>query len=231
MKRLALAFSFAVFICSHATLAQDNGRPDSPSAHNGNAQVCASLRGATPGLHGLCQAYCARRDQSGVDMNDIASVRAAAPSVTLLERYNAIKTESDPVMPCFADAGDDGESDLPDDPPVPTSCACWTSDQIQLIDGILDAPRGMTPEVQCTLNDSDQGIYEAQVLEGYGLGTANESVVGSAFAYFDPLDISVQGCMFQSPTEGILNFTLEHRVEAQYCIQTIVDQCATVNSP
>ena len=198
---------------------------------------CASLRYATPGLRGLCESYCKRHDQSHVNLNDIASVRAAAPSVRLLERYNAIRRRNDPAMPCFADGDEPGDTDLPDnlpddlpdEPPVVTACACWTSEQVQVIDGLLDVVRGKTSSAHCTINDSDLGVYEAQIYEGYDLGTANEIKVNSAFAYFDLSDSSVQGCMLESPSDGILNFTLEHRAEARYCLQTIVDQCATIN--
>lgn len=218
--------AFACFIVAILfSGAADAQRHHHASAHSSHSGVCASLRYATPGLFGLCRAYCAPRNQSHVHMSDIASVRAAAPSVKLLERYNAIRSDGDPDMPCFADAGDES---LPDEPPAPVSCACWTAEQVQLIDGLLEPARGMTPGAHCTLNDSDLGIYEAQVYEGYNVGTASETVVSSAFAYFDLNDTSVQGCMLQTPTGGIQNFTLLDRAEAQYCIQTIVDQCEQI---
>lgn len=220
-----VCFFIVANLLPYAANAQ-GGRGAPTTANNSGPSVCASLRGGTAGLFGLCQAYCAPRDQSSVDMNDIASVRAAAPSVKLLERYNALKTEDDPGMPCFAEAGSDVP---PDEIPAPTSCACWTSEQVGLIDGFLDPVRDMTPGASCVLNDSDLGIYEAQIYEGYNVGTTNETVVNSAFAYFDLDDASSQGCMSDSPSNGILNFTLEDRAEAQYCIQTIVEQCDLIS--
>lgn len=238
---------------------------------------CAELRNATPGLYGLCVSFCKKRDQSKVDMNDIRSVRAAAPSLNLLERYNALKTASDPGMPCMAESGDfhsdddsssedDGsfdddsssEDDSSDDdsseasggtvsggdtggggtgdngggtdtPPVPVSCGCWTADQVADIDGNLAAPRGMTPEVRCTLNESAAGVYEAQVVEGYNLDSVSPTTVSSAFAYVNADGSGgPQGCMFDSPSTGILNFPLTDRAEGEACIQMIVDHCAAI---
>lgn len=229
MRSSAIVIFFAALFLSFAAGAGPGNPGPSFSPGNSESSVCAVLRGATPSLRGLCEAYCAQRDQSGVDMNDIASVRAAAPDLKLLERYNARKGPDDPEMPCFAEPS---ESNLPpagDEKPAPTSCACWSPEQIAVIDGLLDTVRGKSASVQCTLNDSDQGVYQAQVVEGYDLGTDSEIVVNSAFAYFELSDATTQGCMFQSPSTGIINYTLEDRAEGQYCIQNIVDQCATVN--
>ncbi len=226
MRMSVTAIFVILTLFTHAAEAQRGNGKSEAAVRGTPVGTCDSLRGGTPGLHGLCVAYCVARDQSNVDMNDIASVRAAAPSVKLLERYNSMKREADPEMPCFADAGG---SEVPDELPEPTSCACWTSEQLSLIDGVLDPVRGKVSAAHCTLNASDSGIYEAQVYEGYDVGTAEETVVNSAFAYYDPEDDSVQGCMSQSPTGGFLNFTLQHRAEAQYCIQTIAAQCDAID--
>ncbi|MDX1518311.1 MAG: hypothetical protein R3288_15800 [Woeseiaceae bacterium] len=226
-------------------------------------------------------------------MNDIRTVRAAAPSVQLLRKYNALKTENDPSMPCMTDytsAGDDGSSDdhssydddsssddhssYDDDsssedgssdddsssedsggsvgtsdggttagdngggttggdtgggepPPVPVSCGCWTPEQIAEIDGILAASRAGPAGAKCTLNENAGGVYAAQVFEGYNVDALDPVTVQSAYAYVDENGgASPQGCMFQSPGTGILNFPLTDRAEGEACIQMIVDHCA-----
>ena len=180
--------------------------------------ACSSLKGR---LHGLCVAYCAPRNQSNVDMNDIASVRAAAPDLKLLERYNELKTESDPPMLCLADV-----PDIEPPSPAPTSCSCWSEEELHAIDGLIGSVERGTPEFRCTANESDEGVYEIQALEGYNLDMSTEKVVSSAFAYFDPDDLATQGCMFQSQFGELRNFPLQHRAEAEFCIQQVSAQCA-----
>lgn len=169
-------------------------------------------------------------------MNDISSVRAAAPSLDLLRKYNERKTSSDPDMPCMSD-GDDGDNEVlnvridggSDSPPTVSSCGCWSSEELQQIDGALALVRGMTPDAQCTANSNDVETFEAQVFEGYDVDSAEPVVVTSAFAYVSPDGSdAAQGCMFQSPTTGIRNFPLEERADAESCIQMILNQCTAI---
>lgn len=222
---LLLSIVFFVVVPANA-----NPRDDQSAAHAKSDQVsaCADLRGGTKGLYGLCVAFCAQRDQSNVNMNDIQSVRSAAPNLELLTAYNDRKTESDPDMPCMID--DDGDSDDGGEPPPPvTSCGCWSDDELLAIDGVLDPIPGMAPDAICTSNQNENGIYEAQIYEGYNLGADLELVGTSAFAYASPDGSdTAQGCMFRSPTAGDRNFPLERRAEAEYCMQAIVAQCAAI---
>ncbi len=75
--------------------------------------VCDTLIGATPGLYGLCVAYCEAHDADLLSELDV-------PNRRILENYNQKKTESDPPMPCV-------QSD-PDEPPV--ICPCWSADEL-----------------------------------------------------------------------------------------------------
>ncbi len=78
-----------------------------------HATGCADLRkNASKGLYGHCVAFCSSRDQSNVDLNDIASVKAAAPDIATLRRYNALMRPGDPGMPCMRN-GDSGNGDPP----------------------------------------------------------------------------------------------------------------------
>ena len=80
---------------------------------------CDVLIGATPGLYGLCVAYCEAHDAhilspggNPADLN--------VPNRRILENYNRKKTETDPPMPCVQQ--------------VPQgSCPCWTAGQLSMV--------------------------------------------------------------------------------------------------
>lgn len=76
--------------------------------------ICDPLRGATPGLYGLCVAYCEAHDADMIspsgDPNELNT-----PNQRILDNYNRKKKEADPPMPCVA----------------VESCPCWTSAELQ----------------------------------------------------------------------------------------------------
>lgn len=82
--------------------------------------VCDALQGATPGLYGLCVAYCEAHDAHLLSNNDAAD-ELDTPSRKILEAYNNLKAEADPAMPCVQPAG----------------CPCWTE---QLLETVLLPP-------------------------------------------------------------------------------------------
>ena len=73
-----------------------------------NEGVCDSLQGGTPGLYGLCVAYCEAQDLDSVN-ND------KKPNVKILENYNKKKQAGDPDMPC-----------------VQTPCPCFDSTDLAM---------------------------------------------------------------------------------------------------
>jgi|GEM_PF-6576976 len=79
-----------------------SGTPDGMTPANEN--VCNALQSATPGLYGLCVAYCEAQDLDTVDKNP--------PSEKILANYRKKMQSGDPDMPCVA---------------IP--CPCWTSAQ------------------------------------------------------------------------------------------------------
>lgn len=62
--------------------------------------VCDDLKGSTPGLYGLCVAYCEATDseQDLTSEDKIASL--ATPSSKILNNYNKKRKDGDPQMPC-----------------------------------------------------------------------------------------------------------------------------------
>jgi hypothetical protein len=75
--------------------------------------ICDLLKTATPGLYGLCVAYCEAHD-SHLLSPDGDPDALDVPSLKILENYNRKRQETDPPMPC-----------VQDDP-----CPCWTEEQL-----------------------------------------------------------------------------------------------------
>ena len=65
-----------------------------------NEGVCDSLQGATPGLFGLCNAYCEAQDLDTFDKNP--------PNDRILANYRKKMKAGDPDMPC-----------------IQVPCPCW----------------------------------------------------------------------------------------------------------
>ena len=78
--------------------------------------VCDALQSATPGLYGLCVAYCEANDAHLLSPTGAAD-QLDTPSRRLLETYNKLKTDADPAMPCVQ----------------PEGCPCWTEQQLETV--------------------------------------------------------------------------------------------------
>jgi hypothetical protein len=81
-----------------------------------NEGVCDVLQGHTPGLYGLCVAFCEAQDYADISMpiteEELLALKAAMPSGKILDNYNKRKKETDPPMPCIK---------------VEEPCPCWDS--------------------------------------------------------------------------------------------------------
>ena len=78
-----------------------------------NEGVCDDLRYATPGLYGLCVAFCEAQDCEP-DMNAADPFELCRPSSPkLLEIYNKRKRPDDPDMPCIQEP-----------------CPCWSAEEL-----------------------------------------------------------------------------------------------------
>jgi len=82
--------------------------------------VCDELIGATPGLYGLCVAYCEAQDCDAEAAHSGQCTRTP-PSEPVLRNYNRKMQPGDPSMPCLAP---------PTSPGVPAACPCWTEEEI-----------------------------------------------------------------------------------------------------
>ena len=133
MKKLfttLLSFVAVAIIMSPSALAQtpDGETPASES-------VCDVLLKGTPGLFGLCVAYCEAQDADiTVFSRDILN---RASHQRLLDNYNKKKREGDPDMPCLRMA-----------------CPCWNADDIDAIESGKGA--------SCFYSQSGEGNAEYQ---------------------------------------------------------------------
>lgn len=96
-----------------------------------NEGVCDVLQtpGVTPGLYGLCVAYCEAQDLDSFDKEP--------PNTKILGNYNKRKQDSDPAMPC-----------------VKTPCPCWSGEEMGSItdDGAASACNNFSNRLQIINN-------------------------------------------------------------------------------
>lgn len=82
--------------------------------------VCDSLKDGTPGLYGLCVAFCEAQD-----LGDPAKAEEKQSAFALLTAYERRRAPDDPEMPCLADQ----PRQLP--PPPQAECPCWTVETLR----------------------------------------------------------------------------------------------------
>ncbi len=106
MNALRSIFS-ALALCLITGMAiNDSAMASTPDGETpANEGVCDPLRGGTPGLYGLCVAYCEAQDLNSFDKEP--------PRTKILENYNKKKQAGDPDMPC-----------------IQVPCPCWTDEEL-----------------------------------------------------------------------------------------------------
>jgi hypothetical protein len=75
--------------------------------------VCDVLQSGTPGLYGLCIAYCEAQDLNHYHFDDLENSKKYAPHRRILENYRKKMQPGDMDMPCLA-----------------TPCPCWDEDEL-----------------------------------------------------------------------------------------------------
>lgn len=91
-----------------------------------NEGVCDELQGATPGLYGLCVAYCEAQDLDSVNGGKM-------PNEKILANYRKKMRDGDPDMPC-----------------VQAPCPCWTAGELASMtaDGLVTACTQTTNSIE-----------------------------------------------------------------------------------
>jgi hypothetical protein len=162
--------------------------------------VCDPLNedGVTPGLYGLCLAFCEAQDLASEDYpisdEELAILMGNAPSGSILNTYNTIKKEADPDMPCIV---------------VDSTCPCWTEGELAAIDGMIPDANGFLDCEQQT--NPDTGIVDAaSTAEVEILNTdpprQRLSILATATNTINPEEGNIQRCIYRnnqvSPTES-----------------------------
>ena len=106
IKVTLIAITFALFGGGTATAQTPDG--ETPA----NEGVCDELMGLTPGLYGLCVAYCEAQDLNLIDLNDLDAFKQI-PNRKILKNYRKKMKPGDPDMPC-----------------VKSPCPCWTQQEV-----------------------------------------------------------------------------------------------------
>lgn len=103
-----------------------------------NEGACDSLQGSTPGLYGLCVAYCEAQDLDSFDKNP--------PSDKILANYRKKMRAGDPDMPC-----------------IQVPCPCWSDAELSSItaDATAAACPRSTDKVQIIDNAPKTKFAEA----------------------------------------------------------------------
>jgi hypothetical protein len=78
--------------------------------------ICDPLIDATPGLYGLCVAFCEAQD---CDEESFVSGQCKPPNPVILNNYDRKKQPEDPEMPCL---------------PMATPCPCFTDDDLRALE-------------------------------------------------------------------------------------------------
>jgi hypothetical protein len=180
------------------TVAFANGTPDGETPANEN--VCDEVFFATPGLYGLCVAFCEAQDCEATIDPATGEVEFEANCKTssskILANYNRRKSSADPTMPCVNETANE--------------CPCWTEDEL---DSIAD-------DTTFACGPVSEGF--AQML-GSDLGTGSLDRV-AANAGNGPGD---GDCFYQEQTPSIISRLMDITdEEVEVCRQSVLTECA-----
>jgi len=116
MRTLFLSL-VVLLLCGPAVYGQGTPDGDTPA----NEGVCDVLINATPGLYGLCIAFCEAQDcEYNLDAEDpFENCRPSNPRI--LEVYNRKKQATDPDMPCIQEP-----------------CPCWSQEELEALPFLSD---------------------------------------------------------------------------------------------
>lgn len=153
--------------------------------------VCEPLMEATPGLYGLCVAYCEAHDADLFSPQGDPS-ELKMPDQRILNNYNRKKKESDPPMPCVLDeSGDDPLEE----------CPCWTAIQ-------LDQMMPPTAYFDYNLPNACNASSSSSVLENYENGDDGR-VFQLAIYAFEGCAVSNDSGVPGGPPSGFAGLTSE----------------------
>ncbi len=118
VRLILIAVTFALIASVPATAQTPDG--ETPAVET----ICDELIGYTPGLYGLCVAYCEAHDAHML-LPSGNPAELDVPNRMILEIYNKKMTPDDPPMPCLK------PDESPDEPQV--ICPCWSADELSTV--------------------------------------------------------------------------------------------------
>jgi hypothetical protein len=153
---ICLSLSIATSLVLFGAMPAVASTPDGETPHE--ESICDDLHDATPGLYGLCVAYCEAQD---CDFEDAVSGQCAAPNPKLLDIYERKRADEDPAMPCVLSEDENlcpcfGSEDL-------SALELVSCDEIDFgfaLDTVLsDEPRGSGVMVEVVYDGTGRCMY------------------------------------------------------------------------
>jgi hypothetical protein len=193
---------------AHATGSNAQFRGQSAGPARGaalEANVCDELVGATPGLYGLCVAYCqagelpramAKANGKPDRLADLAEKKEA-----VLQRFNAARGAGDPEMPCIRQ----------------DACPCWSGEQTS---SAFWLSRSRAP--QCSF--LDQAPLAVSTLSA-GSITGGDSAMLMAYANHD---LGIRMCYFTDTSTGTATLQQVSDRDARVCATQVSATCSLV---
>ena len=180
IQLFVVLFAFSLF---SSTVSADSPTPSQD-------MVCDILHGGTPGLFGLCNAFC---EAKNCDEEDQLNLPRSCDR--LLNNYNNRMESGDPEMPC-----------LVQEPPPPPEfeCPCWTLDNLATVgmmfeDNLVTLNNCGTPDPflgGSTFASFSSGAFNFSVTAVTGFAFCSAVGGTSGFTQLtDPEDI--EGCIGQ----------------------------------
>lgn len=209
----AIVAGFLLIAASSSLFAADRRTP-------ANEGICDPLTDATPGLYGLCVAYCEAINLPE-DLSDPTALESLAiQGQKLLRNYDRKKTEDDPDMPCVVyDA---------------INCPAWTYEQAQGVGehGYPHFYNDLTSgdEDHLLILDLEEGVHPETGQEGtvaiVALKSSSELLSGVAVYFHSigdghPEEINRQLILREQDPEGRI---------AQACWDDVVDNVQSTSS-
>jgi hypothetical protein len=178
----------------------------------------------TPGLYGLCLAFCEAQDIASEDMaltdDEILALLNDVPSGSILQTYNQLRKESDPEMPCIVRA------------PEPSSCPCWTVEELAEIDIDANTPNGPGDTLCRFLVDSN-GLVDTTIAFEIDT-TINRATITAIAANQERFSPPIRRCEFQNlQVAPIIDRDISNLSsgEAAFCLDELITHCDSLGFP
>lgn len=144
MKLNSLYNLAAAVLLTGLTMMSGSAMAQTPDGETpANEGVCDVVQGGTPGLYGLCVAYCEAQDLDLVGDKE-------TPNNKILANYRKKMRTGDPDMPC-----------------IQVPCPCWTADQL------ANVGTTVTPTCNVTTSNAVVGLAQPGILQRAVADVAN----------------------------------------------------------